>query len=248
MRSGDLGPDLAAATASSTPDPHRRSGAQSTGEVIIETTVSPFHCLYQDALFCHSQSQRKLAQSESEASRLVRAAFLLYLDAIEALVHQAAVELGRVELAATLVDPDRPLPLGQAWRLLPAIVVEGDGCTGDLDAPPWPQFAELLALRTAWTYPGPASDRAAFYRAERQGAPYEPLEPHRTPSGLGLGSERLAFPRTGLPRDPYALRPRHLDTARGVVDSAIETLDRRLGGALTRGGRHRREPVRVVYP
>ena len=58
----------------------------------------------------------------------------------------------------------------------------------------------------------------------------------------------LHFPRTGLPRDPYALRPRHLDTARGVLDAAIEALDRRFGGALVRDGRHRKEPVRVVFP
>jgi hypothetical protein len=74
------------------------------------------------------------------------------------------------------------------------------------------------------------------------------LEPHQIPHALGLVPEALTFPRTGLPRDPYALRPRHLDTARGVLDAAIAALDRRLGGALTCEQRHRREPVRVVYP
>ena len=59
---------------------------------------------------------------------------------------------------------------------------------------------------------------------------------------------RLAFPRTGLPRDPYALRPHHLDAARAILDAAIEALDRRMAGALTKGQRHRREPVRVVHP
>ncbi len=56
------------------------------------------------------------------------------------------------------------------------------------------------------------------------------------------------IPAPACPRDPYALRPHHLDTARGVLDAAIEALDRRLGGALTRDQRHRREPVRVVHP
>jgi hypothetical protein len=58
----------------------------------------------------------------------------------------------------------------------------------------------------------------------------------------------LYYPRTGLPRDPYALRPIHLDTARSVLDAAIAALDRRLDGALTRNSRHRTEPVRVVHP
>ena len=63
---------------------------------MIETVISPFHCLYQDALAFHTQS--RLARSDSEASRLARAAFLLYVSSAEALVHQAAAELGRPEL------------------------------------------------------------------------------------------------------------------------------------------------------
>ncbi len=86
---------------------------------VIETVVCPFHCLYQDALSFHTQS--RLARSESEASRLARAALLLYVSSAEALVHQAAVELGRAELRGMLVDPERPLPLFEAWRILPAI-------------------------------------------------------------------------------------------------------------------------------
>lgn len=215
---------------------------------VIETVVSPFHCLYQDALQFHTQSQLRLARSESEASRLARAALLLYVASAEALVHQAAVELGRPELTALIADPGRPLPLSDAWRLLPAIVAEGPAGAFDPESPPWPQFAELLALQTSWTYPGPSLARRAYYRSARGDAAYEPLELHQVPAGLRISSQSLHHPRTGLPRDPYALRPRHLDTARGVLDAAIEALDRRLGGALTRDQRHRKEPVRVVYP
>ena len=49
---------------------------------VIETVVCPFHCLYQDALSFHTQS--RLARSESEASRLARAALLLYVSSAEA--------------------------------------------------------------------------------------------------------------------------------------------------------------------
>ena len=105
-------------------------------------------------------------------------------------------------------------------------------------------------LRTSWAYPGPASARRAFYRSARRDGDYEPIQPHQVPAGLRRTTppDSLTFPRTGLPRDPYALRPRHLDTARGILDAAIEALDRRMGGAITKGQRHRREPVRVVHP
>ncbi len=234
-------------------DAHAGSSAQ-----VIETVVSPFHCLYQDALAFHTQSHLRQARSESEASRLARASFLLYLAAAEALVHQAAAEMGRPELSAFLNDPARPLPLADVWRLLPAIVAESGVSIGpgahDPDRPPWPQFAELLALRLAWAFPGPPESRRAYYRAPCPGAPFEPLEPHQLPRDHGRGrpsalaAADLVFPLTGLPRDPYALRPRHLDTARGVLDAAIAALDRRLGGALTRDQRHRREPVRPIGP
>ena len=215
---------------------------------VIETVVSPFHCLYQDALSFHTQSRVAEARSDSEASRLARAALVLYMAGAEALVHQAAVELGRPELMTLLADPSRPLPLADAWRLLPAIIAEGPAGPFHPDTPPWPQFAELLALRVSWAYPGTTWERRAYYRSPRRDADYEPLQPHQAPASLGITPERLTYPRTGLPRDPYALRPRHLDTARGILDAAIDALDRRMGGALTRDQRHRREPVRVVHP
>jgi hypothetical protein len=226
-----------------------RPGGPDAAEWVIETVVCPFHCLYQDALQFHTESHLRLARSVPEASRLARAALVMYLASAEALVHQAAIELGRLDLAGLIANPFRPLPLADAFRLLPAIAIEAPGQGGsNPDAPPWPQFAELLALRASWAYPGPAAERRAYYRSPRTDAEYEPLEPHLVPAGLGLAPDELQFPRTGLPRDPYALRPHHLDNARGILDSAIAALDQRMGGALTRDLRHRREPVRVVNP
>jgi hypothetical protein len=245
------------ATGEPGPGATRRPGAGPSGDRdgangshahgwIIETEVSPFHCLYQDALHFHSQSRLSLNRSEGESSRMARAALLLYVASAEALVHQAAVELGRPELATVVADPSRPLRLLDAWRLLPAIL--GTGPTGAIDpaAAPWPQFAELLALRDTWAYPGPAPMRRAYYRSASRSSPYEPMLPHQVPPGLPVEPDHIHFPRTGLPRDPYALRPNHLDTARGVLDAAIDALDRRLDGALTRDNRHRREPVRLL--
>src|SRR4051812_4821241 len=148
MREGHRGPDSAGQTGPDRAVAQRqgpRSG--STGPLpesgwVIETVVSPFHCLYQDALHFHTQSQLRLARSESEASRLARAALLLYVASAEALVHQAAVELGRPELSGLIADPSRPLPLSDAWRLLPAIAAEGPAGSFDPEVAPWPQFAE----------------------------------------------------------------------------------------------------------
>ena len=233
MEIADRNPLVAPAPTRASPNaahPSSRSGdnAGASGWV-IETVVSPFHCLYQDALHFHTQSQLWLCARR--ASRAAwRGAPLLYLASAEALVHQAAVELGEPELAELAADPNRPMPLADAWRLLPAIVADVHAGSHDPSAPPWPQFTELLALRTSWAYPGPSAMRRAYYRSPRRDEAYEPLEPHLVPPGLAVTSDRLHFPRTGLPRDPYALRPRHLDTARRILDSAIESLDRRLGG------------------
>ena len=216
---------------------------------VIETVVNPFHCLYQDALWLHTQSHLRHPRSESEGARLARAALLLYLQAAEALVHQAASELGRPELSHLLTDPAHPRSLAEAWTLLPAIAAEEPFAAFDPDCPPWPQFAELLELRDAWTYPGPASSRLAYYMAAPDGSSFEPIDPRRLPRDASRGTDdRLRHPRTGLPRDPYALRPHHLDTTRAVLDQAVAALDHRLGGALTRDARHRKEPCRVLPP
>lgn len=239
---------LVQGTGSRVCDAHSQGTLELDPAIVIETVVSPFHCLYQDALAFHTQSRLNLDRSDAEAGRFARAAMLMYLASAEALVHQAAIELGRPELAGLVADPSRPLPLADAWRLLPAIVAEGPATQARFDPaqPPWPQFAELLSLQASWAYPGAAAQRRAYYRAPHQHAEFEPLEPHQIPPELDLAPDRLRFPRTGLPRDPYALRPKHLDTTRAVLDAAIELLDRRLGGALTRDGRHRKEPVRVI--
>ncbi len=222
----------------------RRSQSKLGDHLIIETEVNPFHCLYQDALYFHTQSHRSLTRSVSEASRLARAALLFYVASSEAIVHQAAVELGRPDLFGLIADPRRPIPLFEAWRFLPAIVVGISGVPQDVERAPWPQFIELLSLRESWSYPGPPSDRKSYYYSSGTG--FDPLEPHQVPSGVELSPSDLLYPKTGLPRDPYSLRPKHLDTVRGIIDSAITTLDRRIEGALTKDNRHRREITRLL--
>lgn len=215
---------------------------------LIETTISPFHCLYSDALHFHTEAHLRMSVSEAEASRLARAAFVLYMDSASALVHQAAVELGRPELWPLVADPSRPMPLAEVWRLLPAIVGEGPAGPFRPEQAPWPQFTELLSLKISWIYPGAPAQRRAYYKQSNLDGSFEVLAPHESKELGGPSPEVLVWPKTGIPREPYALRPHHLDTARKVLDSAIEALDRRLFGALTRENRHRREPVHRVAP
>lgn len=223
--------------------------AEPLGVRVIETVISPFHCFYQDALAFHQEAKLRHAHSTAESSRYARAALAHYLLAAEALVHQAAAELAAPGTSEILCDPMRPLPLHKVWGLLPAITCAGTAGILQPEVPPWPQFRELLELRTNWSYPGDASRRRVYYRqsAGADGA-FDPLQPHQVTSDLGIAADQLVYPLTGLPRDPYALRHWHIDTVRSILDAAIATLDRRMGGALTRDGRHRREPVRVLVP
>ncbi len=240
---GTPGPNAGlAGTLTDDPEPDPSLG------MLIQTVVSPFHCLYQDALHFHTQS--RLAQSEADASRQARAAFLLYMTSIQALARQAAEELGRGEARTLVTDPAHPVSLLDVWRALPGLTAPAGPRRHDPQAPPWPQLAELVALHDSWTHPGSVAERVAYYRARSAGDDFEPLDPRTVPEALDrlVDYRRLIYPRTGLPRDPYALRPRHLDTVRSVLDAAIETLDNQMEGALLRGQRHRLEPVRVLYP
>ncbi len=161
---------------------------------VIETVFSPFHCLYQDALSFHTQS--RLARSDADASRLARAALLLYISAAEALVHQAAEELGRHELRSLIADPSRPLPLEEACRLLPAIAAEPGTPTGPFDheAAPVAPVHRAAELRNSWAYPGASPSRRAYYRSPRRDGDYEPLQPHQVPDGCSGPSRPIDWP------------------------------------------------------
>ena len=181
---------------------------------LIVTEVSPFHCLYQDALEFHSQSRLMLARSESGSSRLARAALLLY------------GRLGRVpgpsggrrswaglSLPRCWPTPSRPLPLEDAWRLLPAIAGQGATASGDPSAPPW------AAVRRAARAPDPPgripvrrSIAEPYYRAPRPDADFEPLQPHQIPAGAAVTAGDLLYPpnRTASRSlRPPAAPPRH---------------------------------------
>ena len=184
-------------------------------------------------------------RSEAEASRFARASLMLYLASAEALVHQAAAELGHPDLARLVCDPHRPLPLADAWGLLPAVMpgIRSPSTTpaprpgpsspnswpcappGPTPAanrpaallPPAPRFGRLRAPRTS---PGPARP-GPLARPPR-------LPPHRI-------TPRPLRPPPPTPRHhPQHPRLRH----RRPQQTA--------GWSLTRNGRHRREPVRVL--
>ena len=115
---------------------------------MIETVVSPFHCLYQDALYFHTESKLALGRSESEASRLARRRCCSISPRLRRWSTSRRRSSGQPELAGLLADPRRPIPLQDVWRLLPAAImvraVIHSAAVFDPESPPWPQFAELL--------------------------------------------------------------------------------------------------------
>ena len=166
-----------------------------------------------------------------------RAALLLYVSSAEALVHQAAVELGRPELRGCW-----PIRAARCRFSKP-----GGSCRRSPPNPACPPAVRsrvrslapvrrAAVLETSWAYPGPPSTRRAYYRSTRRDGDYEPLEPHQVPARAAAHSP-TRYPDLSAHRPAprsLRLRPHHLDTARGILDAAIEALDRRMGGASAR--------------
>ena len=149
---------------------------------------------------------------------------------------------GRPRTAGTRRGDRESEPAGAAGRgvaPLPALVNDGPASPMQPEQPPWPQFAELLALRDAWAYPGGVrggriTDRHAKTR------PMNRCFSIKCPRRSAC-SHQFTYPRTGLPRDPYALpllSSRHLArrARRGHGNPRSSTP----GGARLRGERHRR--------
>ena len=164
-------------------------------------------------------------------------------------MHQAAAELGRPELVAIVADPARPLPAGRRLAAPARDRLRQPGRRRSTPrSPPGPSSPScwpcglLVLSRPGPDPPGllPLAPRDVGLRAARAApGPARPRPAARPPPPTPGPASRATPTRSG---------PRHLDTARGVLDAAIEALDRRLGGALTRDQRHRNEPVRLIHP
>ena len=211
---------------------------------IIETVVSPFHCLYQDALEFHKQGHLRLPRSEAEASRLSRASLLLYLESAEALVHQAAAELARPALAHLLTDPSRPLPALTAWSLLPAIV--GDGPA----RPVRPGGRALGAIRRAsgvavlLELPGRGDIATGVLSVGPQG---RHLRASPTPPGPAGAGDRRRSPRPA-PHRPSARSLRPPPPSPGHRPRGAGSGDRGVGQAARRLADPRRPPPQGTGP
>ena len=163
---------------------------------VIETVVSPFHCLYQDALHFHTQSQPGAVGGRGEPAGTGGAAALL--SSAEALVHQAAVELGRPELAELAADPPPPAP-GRCLAA-PARDRGRPGVHPPYDpGPPLAPVRRAAGARTSWAYPGPPRPDGPI-TARPGGRGYEPLEPHQVPPALAVPpTERSPYPAPACP-------------------------------------------------
>jgi len=152
----------------------------------------------------------------------------------------------RPELTTLIADPARPLPLADAWRLLPAIVAEGSAGVGRCRDTPLapvrraPVPANLLDLSRT----GPRAP--AYYRSPPRDGPTSPSSLTRSPRACPSRPRRSSIPDRPPPRPvrAAAAAPRHRPRGPRCGDRRPRPPPR---GALTRDHRHRKEPVRVVY-
>ena len=216
---------------------------------VIETIVCPFHCLYQDALSFHTQS--RLARSESEASRFARAALLLYVWSERPWFGRPRASWAAPELRGILVDPDRPLPLLEAWRLLPAIAAEpGAMCLhSSMTCRPGRSSPSCSRSEIHGPIPDPRTEHGLIMRA-RPDSDYEPLQAHQVPDELRAVIAPTALPFPSLACLAILTLFAHIISTLAAPSSMRRSRRSiaRMGSALTQGKRHRREPVRVVSP
>ena len=141
------------------------------------------------------------------------------------------------------------------WELLPLFANPASPKEFDISRYPWSHFKELKRLRDDYVHP--KHDRTSFYKVPKRGL-FDSLQSETIPDDLAYtdkdGKEKkvttkdVMYPLTRIPKDPSALLPEHLDTAKKTVDDTIAELDRLLCGKLTKDGWLTKDQMTLVYP
>ena len=210
---------------------------------VFRSFVNSFHYLYGDAEYFH-QLAREM-EGRFEQYRLCRTAVLLYVLSLEGLINRAMDQFLPERLRDFFLDREEKFSLEDKWLLLPLLVSDGENVQSDRSRYPWSHFAELVRLRNDFVHP--KHDRPAYYRAITA-LQWEPLPWRDMPKDLGVKETEVVYRQTHIPKDPYAVRPRHVDIAKKVVDDTVAELDRLLGGKLTKDNWHRVDQMTLIYP
>jgi len=210
---------------------------------IFRNFVNSFHYLYQDAEYLYQIAQKPEMADNFEQVRLCRTALLLYIFCLEGLINRAIDHFLPGQLHDYFLEREDRFGIEDKWLLLPLVVSEKE--TFDKSRYPWSHFAELISIRNDFVHP--KHDRPAYCRviASHQ---WEPLPWNEIPKDLGVRETDVVYRQTQIPKDPYAIRPKHIDKAKRIVDDVVAELDRLLDGKILANDWLRSDEMTLIYP
>lgn len=210
---------------------------------IFRSFVNSFHYLYQDAEYFHQIAKRSEITDSFEQVRLCRTALLLYIFCLEGLINRALDHFLPQHLREYLLEREDRFGIQDKWLLLPLLVSEKE--TFDKSQYPWSHFTELIAVRNDFVHP--KHDRPVYYRVITSHK-WEPLPWKEIPRDLGVKETNVVYRQTQIPKDPYAIRPEHIDVTKRIVDDLVVELDRLLGGKILADNWLQSDQLSLVHP
>jgi hypothetical protein len=210
---------------------------------VFKTHVNSFHYLYQDAEHFHALA--KSPDAGFGGVRAARTALLLYILNLEGLINRALEQFLPEPQRQFFLDREERFSLEDKWQLLPLIAGDGGPRAFDKSKQVWARFAELIRIRNEFVHP--KHDRPAYYEALNS-THLRPLSWKALPEGLPVKETDLIYRQTQIPRDPYAVKGEHVDTAKAAVDAIVSELDSLLGGRVTAGEWHRADGMGLIWP
>jgi hypothetical protein len=214
-------------------------------EFVFHTLINSYHYLYQDAEYLRSMASLPEMVGRFERVRICRTAIILYVLSLEGLINRAMDHFLPPPLRDFYLEREEKLSLEDKWLLLPLLVSKGHTAHFVRSRYPWSHFTELVRLRNEFVHP--KHDRPAYYRVKRSHE-WEPLEYKKLPKDMGVPEANVVYRQTQIPRDPYALKPTHLETAKRVTDDVITELDRLLDGKIKADDWLTNDSMQLVYP
>jgi len=214
-----------------------------TTSYIFRSYVNSFAYLYQDAEYLHQIANKPELAKTFELVRLCRTALLLYVFSLEGLINRALDHFMSQHLREFILERENRFGIEDKWLFLPLVVSEKE--TFNTSKYPWSHFAELISVRNDFVHP--KHDRPVYYRAITSHV-WEPLPWNQIPDDLDAKETDLIYRQTRIPKDPYAIRPDHIDRVKKVVDDIVAELDRLLGGRITENNWLRKDEMNLIYP
>lgn len=208
---------------------------------LFKTNVNCFNYLYKDAEVFH---QWAIKSTEFDATRLSRNAMILYIISLEALANQALNAFVKEPERYFFIEKEDKFSLEDKYYILP-ILVNGKGAqTFNTGSYPWSHFKELVKIRNDFLHP--KHKRMAYYKAITT-QNWIPLNWKEIPSDAGINENEIIYRQTQIPKDPYSIKPEHLDIVKKIVDDFVDELIRLLRSKMTKKWLHD-DTMTLFYP